>query len=476
MAEQLGITAKKEDNFSEWYTQAITKAELIDYSSVSGCMVIRPYGYAIWEKIQSHLDGEFKKRGVKNAYFPLFIPETLLTKEAEHVEGFAPEVAWVTHGGDSELAERLAIRPTSETIMYESYAKWIRSHRDLPLLINQWCNVVRWEFKHPVPFLRTREFLWQEGHTAHATKEGASAEAADILEVYANAFSEVFAVPMWKGQKSAKEKFAGADYTLSVETLFPNGKAIQGATSHFLGQNFAKAFGIEFLDDKEQRQHVWQNSWGFSTRSIGIMIGVHGDDKGLVLPPKAAPIPVVVVPIVFAKKPEASEKILSLAKKLASSNSWELDDREGYSPGFKFNEWELKGVPVRVEIGPRDLESDSVTLVRRDTGEKEQVAVKDAPKRVLALLDDIQASLLKKREEWLSGQVVDVSSVEDLKKVVSKGKIGRAPWCGSPESEERIKAATGAKSLNGELSGGAGACFEDPDCKAIGVFLFGKSY
>ncbi len=474
MAQELGVTVKKDEDFSEWYTQVIQKAELIDYSSVSGCMVIRPYAFAVWEKLQAFLDGEFKKRGVQNAYFPLLIPEHLLSKEQEHVEGFAPEVAWVTQGGNSKLPERLAIRPTSETIMYESYAKWIRSHRDLPLLINQWVNVVRWEFKHPVPFLRTREFLWQEGHTAHATEESAREEAWHILSVYKRAFEELLCVPMWDGVKSEREKFAGAQQTLSIETLFPNGKAIQGATSHMLGQHFSKAFDITFLDADEKRQYVWQNSWGFSTRSIGVMIGVLGDDKGLVLPPAVAPIPVVVVPIVFTKKPEESAKVLDAARKLASENGWRLDDREGYSPGFKFHEWELKGVPVRVELGPKDLVAGVATLVRRDTSAKEQVKLADVKARVAALLSEMQSSLLEKQRKRLSSCIVDVSSLDELKKAIADGKVGRAAWSGAPDSEERIKGATGAKSLNGVLDG-KGACFESGE-KAIGTFLFAKSY
>ncbi|PIN69915.1 proline--tRNA ligase, partial [Candidatus Woesearchaeota archaeon CG11_big_fil_rev_8_21_14_0_20_43_8] len=282
----LGITVKKSENTSEWYTQVIQKAELIEYTDVSGCIVFRPGSYEIWEKLQQYLDSRFSELGVRNAYFPLFIPESYLQKETDHVEGFTPEVAWVTHTGTSKLAERLAVRPTSETIMYPSYAKWIKSHRDLPLLLNQWCNVVRWEFKHPVPFLRTREFLWQEGHTAHATKEGADKEVRRILDIYADTFEKLVAVPVLKGIKSEKEKFAGADYTTSLECFLPNGKAIQGCTSHALGQNFAKVFDIKYLDENSEWKYVWQNSWGFTTRTIGIMILVHSDDKGLVIPPK----------------------------------------------------------------------------------------------------------------------------------------------------------------------------------------------
>lgn len=444
-----GITVKKSDDFSEWYTQVIQKAELIEYTKVSGCMVFRPYSYAIWEKIQSFLDEKFKAIGVKNAYFPMFIPESLLNKEKEHVKGFSPEVAWVTHAGDSKLAERLAIRPTSETIIYDTYKKWIRSYQDLPLLINQWCNVVRWEFKHPVPFLRTREFLWQEGHTVHATKESADKEVKVILDIYVKAFEEMYAVPMFKGTKSKKEKFAGADYTDSVETFFPDGKAIQGATSHMLGQNFSKSFGIIFTDENEKKQYAWQNSWGFSTRSIGIMIGIHGDDKGLVLPPKVAPIQVVIVPILFEKTKKEVLKKSNEIKKALSSLSVELDDREAYSPGWKFNQWEMKGVPIRMEIGPKDVEKKQVIVVRRDTGEKIFVKEKDLKKKVLEILDDIQKNLFDKAKKFISSKVVEVDKMVDFNKVIKAKKIAWAPWCGGVECEEWIKDKSGgAKSLN----------------------------
>ncbi|MBW3016354.1 proline--tRNA ligase, partial [Candidatus Woesearchaeota archaeon] len=334
-----GITVKKDENISEWYTQVIQKAELAEYTGVSGCMVLRPRAFAIWEKLQAFFDGEIKKLGVRNAYFPLLIPESLLKKEAEHVEGFAPEVAWVTMGGHSELNERLAIRPTSETIMYEAYSKWIRSYRDLPLLINQWCNVLRWEFKHPVPFLRGREFLWQEGHTVHADKKGAEKEVLVILELYKRVFEDLLAVPVIKGRKSDNEKFAGADYSTSVETFAPSGKAVQAATSHHLGQRFAKSFNISFLNEKGESCLPYQNSWGFSTRSIGAMVLYHGDDNGLVIPPKVAPLHVVFVPIMFE---DSKEKVVSkcheVAKHLEKTGvSVFVDDRDGYTPGWKFN-------------------------------------------------------------------------------------------------------------------------------------------
>ncbi|MBN2141777.1 proline--tRNA ligase [Candidatus Woesearchaeota archaeon] len=449
----MGITVKKADDFSEWYTQVIKKADLIDYGIVSGCMVIKPYGYAIWERIQAFLDSEFKKLGVKNAYFPMLIPESLLKKEQEHVEGFTPEVAWVTHAGESKLDERLAIRPTSETIMYDSYAKWIRSHRDLPLKINQWCNIIRWEFKHPMPFLRTREFLWQEGHTVFASRKEAEEEVLDILDLYARAFEEMYAVPVLKGTKSETEKFAGAVYTTSVETFMPNGKAIQGATSHFLGQNFSKAFDISFINQDEKRDFGWQNSWGFTTRSVGIMIAMHGDDKGLVLPPRIAPTQVVVVPILFSKNPEASEKVLSLARDVYSDLQKagirvELDDDAEKSPGFKFNSWELKGVPLRIEIGPKDVEKESVVFARRDTGTKESVPVTKAPAKVGELLGAIQKALFEKAKRFLQSKVVEAKDMYAVEKVIKDGGIALCSWCGSLECEEKAKDATGAKSLN----------------------------
>jgi len=447
--EDKGITVKKSENFSEWYTQVITKAELIEYTGVSGCMVLRPYSYEIWEKIKDFFDKEIKKLGVKNAYFPLLIPESLLTKEKEHVKGFSPEVAWVTHAGNSKLSERLAIRPTSETIMYDTYKKWIRSYQDLPLLINQWCNVVRWEFKHTVPFLRTREFLWQEGHTAHATKEGADTEVLIILDRYTKVFEELLAVPVLKGLKSEKEKFAGADYTTSVETIFPDGKAIQGGTSHALGQNFSKSFGITFTDEKEKRQHVWQNSWGFSTRSIGIMLAIHGDDKGLIMPPRVAPIQAVIVPIIFDKtKKEVLEKSNEIKGKLKNFLV-ELDAGENYSAGWKFHQWELKGVPLRIEVGPKDIEKKQVTIVRRDTGEKIAVKETDVAVKVKDLLEEIQTSLFSKAKKFLDENIVKTDDFETMKVAIKAKKFAFVPWCGKEECEGWIKDKTaGAKSLN----------------------------
>ncbi len=475
-----GLSASKEDSFSEWYTEVIQKSEMMDYSKVSGCMVMRPYSYSVWEGIQKFLDDEIKSRGVQNAYFPLFIPESLLEKEADHVEGFSPEVAWVTHSGDSELDERLAIRPTSETIMYDSYQKWIRSHNDLPLKLNQWCNVVRWEFKHPTPFLRTREFLWQEGHTCHASEESADEEVEDIIDLYKETFESLLAVPMLKGRKSEKEKFAGANYTLSVETMLPNGKAIQGATSHGLGQNFSESFDISFQDKDGENKFVWQNSWGFTTRSIGIMIMMHGDDRGLVMPPRIAPTQVVIVPILFSDSPAQNERVLEVCRQVEDeleSVRVELDDREGYTPGWKFNHWELKGVPLRIEIGPRDIEDDQVMFVRRDSGDKESVDVSKVEGRVQKVLEDIQEGLFERAEAMVEDMTVEVDSFESLKEAVSDGCMAVASWCGRERCEDFIKDETGGgKSLNiliGEKpSGSCVYCDREAEC----VARFAKSY
>lgn len=444
-----GITVKKTDDFSEWYTQIIQRADLIEYTDVSGCIIFRPYSYAIWESIQKYMDKLIKDRGVKNAYFPLFIPEKLLTKEKEHVEGFTPEVAWVTHAGDSKLNERLAVRPTSETIMYDAYSKWIRSHRDLPLKINQWCNVVRWEFKHPTPFLRNREFLWQEGHTAFAKKDEAELEAKDILvNVYAETLKNLLALPAILGKKSEAEKFAGADYSLSAELFLPNGKAIQGCTSHHLGQNFAKAFDISFLDENSKKQYVYQNSWGFTTRVIGIAIMMHSDDKGLVLSPRVAPIKSVIVPILFE---DTKEKVISKAREIQKilGDDTELDLREEYSPGWKFNEWEMKGVPIRIELGPKDLENDQAVVVRRDTGDKEFVKISDLKPAVDRLLDDIHNNLYHNAKNLLNDSASAAKTFDEFIKKIDDKKLVLAPFCNDPTCEEKIKEKTnGAKSIN----------------------------
>ncbi len=470
-----GLTVKKEKNFSEWYTQVIQKSEMGDYTKVSGAMVFRPNSYFIWEKIQEYINEELKKIDVKNVYFPSLIPESLLNKEIEHVKGFTPEVAWVTHAGKRKLKERLAIRPTSETIMYDSYKKWIRSHKDLPLKLNQWCNIIRWEFKHPVPFLRTREFLWQEGHNVFATKKEADKDTKQMIDLYEKIYKELLAVPVLKGKKSEKEKFAGAVYTLSIETQLPNGKAIQCCTSHNLGQNFSKVFDINFLNKNKKKQYAWQTSWGFTTRSIGILIAMHGDDKGLVLPPKVSPIQVVIVPIIFENnKKEILKKCEEIKNKLKSYRIY-LDDRTEYKPGWKFNEWELKGVPIRIEIGPRDIQKKQVILVRRDTSKKEEVKISLVNKKIKQTLEDIHKNLFKKATLFLRNNIVKARTESDINKIINNGKIAEIKWCGTKACEENIKFKTkGAKSLNiSEKTKGKCANCNKP---AEFVAYFGKSY
>lgn len=446
---QEGLTAKKDENFSEWYTQVILKSELADYSKVSGSIVLRPSSYFIWEKVQETMNKKIKSMGVKNAYFPLLIPESLLNKEKEHVEGFNPEVAWVTHAGNTKLNEKLAIRPTSETIMYDSYKKWIRSHNDLPLRLNQWCSVLRWEFKHPMPFLRTREFLWQEGHTVFATKYEAEKEVKQILNLYANIYENLLAIPVLKGKKSEKEKFAGADYTLSIESFLPSGKGIQCATSHLLGQNFAKAFGITFTNKQGKKEHAWQNSWGLSTRSIGIMIAMHSDNKGLVLPPKVAENKIVIVPIIFKDdEGQVLKKAKELQKKL-SKYSPIIDDRENYSVGKKFNEWELKGIPIRIEIGPKDIQNKQVMIKRRDLEEKKKTKITSLKKQIDLELEDMQKSLLEKARKFLEKSIVQSKNLKDTIQNIKKGKIVLVPLKGSKQTEDMLKHKTdGAKTLN----------------------------
>lgn len=374
----------------------------------------------------------------------MFIPESLLRKEAEHIEGFSPEVAWVTKAGDTELNEKLAIRPTSETIMYDSFAKWIRSWRDLPLLLNQWNSVVRWEFKHAKPFLRTREFLWQEGHTAHASKEDAEREVMQQLFEYVDLVENYMAIPVIAGKKTEKEKFAGAEYTTTVEAFMPDGKALQMATSHMLGQNFSKVFEIKFLDKDEKEKHVYTTSWGLSTRTIGAIVMAHGDDKGLVLPPRLAPTQIVVVPIVFKEnKEKVIEKAKEIIKKLKLKNySVEFDDRDGYTPGWKFNEWELKGIPLRIEIGPKDVEAEQVVLVRRDTNEKHAIKTKDLEKRTEQILDEIQENLFKKAKEYLSNSIVEVHNFADFTEAIKSKKMAKAMFCGDVSCEDLVKDKT----------------------------------
>ncbi len=444
----MGITVKKSKDFSEWYTQTVLKSCLADYAPVRGCMVFREHSYAIWERIQEIFNRKIKATGHRNVYFPLFIPESFLKREAEHFAGFTPEVAWVTMGGDTPLEEKLAIRPTSETVMYATYAKWVRSWRDLPILLNQWCSVVRWETSATKLFLRTREFLWQEGHTAHATKEEADKEVLEILQVYKEVMESFLAIPVLAGVKTDSEKFKGALYTTTLEAMMPDGKALQMGTSHQLGQNFSKVFDIKFLDQQERQQYAWQTSWGFSTRVIGALVMIHGDDKGLVLPPRVAPIQVVIVPIPYKDTDTQliQEKARELFDKLQESAvAVMLDNRTEYTPGWKFNEWELKGVPLRMEIGPRDVKHEQVVLVRRDTGKKIAVREQETLDVVIKMLEEIQKHMLNRAKKALEEKITPVETYAAFTKTLEdKGGFLRASWCGNSDCEERIKGETGA--------------------------------
>ncbi len=446
--QELSITVKKEDDLSEWYTQVITKADLIDYTKVSGCVVYKPNSYQIWEKIKDFVDGKFKKIGIKNAYFPLFIPESLLAKEEEHVEGFTPEVAWVTHTGSSELSERLAVRPTSETIMYDSYSKWIKSHRDLPLRLNQWNNVVRWEFKHSTPFLRSREFLWNEGHTVFATKEEANAEREQILDIYEETLKELMALYPIRGQKSENEKFAGAEGTYSLECFLPTGKAIQGPDFHHDGQNFAKAFEIEFLDKNQKKQYAYQNTFAITTRMLGVMIMTHSDNKGFVLPPRLAENKVVIVPLLFKGKEEGVLKVTEEIKNKLSKFNPILDDDRKESAGFKFNKWEIQGIPIRIEIGPRDLENGKILLVRRDILEKWEIGLDEVEQKIEEMLEMMHNDMFEKAKKFTEERIKVCETKEDFEKNLSKGNWPLVKWCGGIDCEEKIKEKYGAKSNN----------------------------
>jgi prolyl-tRNA synthetase len=443
-----GITVKKCDDFSEWYVQVVLKAELADYAPVKGCMIIRPDAYAVWEKIQEIVNQKIKATGHRNAYFPMFIPEGFLKREAEHFEGFTPEVAWITQGGNTPLEEKLAVRPTSETIMYEMYSKWIRSWRDLPLKINQWCNIVRWETKATKLFLRTREFLWQEGHTAHATPEDAEAEVMWALNMYKDVVESYLAIPVIIGVKSDSEKFAGANYTTALESIMPDGKALQMGTSHNLGQHFAKVFNVKYIGEDKVDHYVWQTSWGITTRLIGAMIMVHGDDKGLIMPPKVAPVQIVIIPIPFkGLEAEAiATKTKEVAERLRSRGiSVTLDDRQEYTPGWKFNQWEMKGVPLRVEIGPRDIKSGQCVMVRRDNCQKAFVKDADIVGTAEKLLQEIQDNMLAKAKTILADKTTTVQNYDELKLVLDgKGGFVKASWCGGAECEAKVKDETGA--------------------------------
>ncbi|MDE5913827.1 MAG: proline--tRNA ligase [Muribaculaceae bacterium] len=460
MAVELKDLTKRADNYSQWYNELVVKADLAEQSAVRGCMVIKPYGYAIWEKMQQQLDKMFKETGHVNAYFPLLIPKSFLSREAEHVEGFAKECAVVTHhrlmnapdgsgvvvDPDARLEEELIIRPTSETIIWNTYKNWITSYRDLPILVNQWANVMRWEMRTRM-FLRTAEFLWQEGHTAHATAEEAHAETVKMLNVYGEFAEKYMAVPVVKGVKSANERFAGALETYTIEAMMQDGKALQSGTSHFLGQNFAKAFDVKFVNKQNQLEYVWASSWGVSTRLMGALIMTHSDDNGLVLPPHLAPIQVVIVPIYKndAQRDEITEKVSPIIDALrAKGISVKYDDADNRRPGFKFADYELKGVPVRLAIGARDLANGTVEIMRRDTLEKETDALDTITERIPALLEEIQENIyqkaLKRREE----RTVKVDNYEDFKAAIEGGNFVLAHWDGSPETEDRIKEETKA--------------------------------
>ena len=451
---------KRSENYSQWYNDLVVKADLAEQSPVRGCMVIKPYGYAIWEKMQRTLDDMFKETGAVNAYFPLFIPKSFFSREAEHVAGFAKECAVVTHhrlmndpagkgvvvDPEAKLEEELIVRPTSETIIWSTYKNWIKSWRDLPIMCNQWANVVRWEMRTRL-FLRTAEFLWQEGHTAHATAEEAIQEAERMVQVYAKFAREYMALPVIVGHKSPNERFAGALDTLTIEGMMQDGKALQAGTSHFLGQNFAKSFDVQYTDKEGQMQYVWATSWGVSTRLMGAIVMAHGDDNGLVLPPKLAPIQVVMVPI-FKTEEEQSrilEKMTELKKALeAEGHSVKIDDRDNLRPGFKFAEWELKGVPVRLAMGPRDLDNGTVEVHRRDTLEKQTVALEGLDKSIASLLDDIQANIYKKAFDFREANVEKCDSWDEFKEKIGTGKFLLCHWDGTAETEQAIKDATKA--------------------------------
>ena len=434
-----------DEDFAQWYTDIVLKAELADYTSVKGFIAIRPYGYEIWENIQKYADNKFKEYGVKNVSMPALIPENLLNKEKDHVEGFAPEVAWVTKGGEEELEERLCVRPTSETVFSTMYSKWLSSWRDLPYLYNQWCNVLRWE-KETRPFLRSREFLWQEGHTIHETEEEAKKFTLDMLDVYADVIENLLAIPVLKGQKTKKEQFAGAEATYTVETLMHDGRALQGGTSHYFGQNFTKAFEVKFQNKEGEQEYAYQTSWGISTRLIGAVIMAHGDNRGLKLPPKVAPIQVAIVPIAQQKE-NVLEENKKLNEKLSKKFRTKLDDRDNYSVGYKFNDWEMRGVPVRLEMGPRDIENEQVTLVRRDNQEKIIVKIDEVEEKISELLEDIQKSMYEACKQRLKEKTTIALNMEELKKNLDENQgYVKTMWCGNRECEDKVKELTGAPS------------------------------
>jgi len=445
--QDVGITVSKKDDFSEWYTQVVLKAKLADYAPVKGLIVLRPDGYSIWESLRSTFDKKFARNGIRNGFLPILIPESLLGKEKKHFAGFNPEVFWVTHSGTNKIGERLALRPTSETLAYTLYSKWIQSWRDLPLKINFWNTALRAEIKATKPFLRTSEFLWQEGHTVHSTKEEAEKEVMKILDIYKNTVEEELAIPVITGRKSEKEKFVGAEYTTTMESIMPDGKALQMGTSHFLAQNFSKPFEVKFADKDNVEHFAWQTSWGVSWRLIGAMIMAHGDDKGLVLPPKVAPMQVVIIPIF--KNKEGENKVIPKVKEITDVLELKeirvhVDNREGLSPGYKFNDWELKGVPLRIEIGPKDIEKQSIVLAKRYNLEKISLSLTEIEK-IPMILDEIQTEMLKKAKEESKINTSNISNYTEFKSKIEKGGFFNSPWCGKLECEDKIKEETGAE-------------------------------
>ena len=474
------ITPRSED-YAKWYTQVIRQAEMADYAPVRGCMVIRPYGYALWENVKEQLDIRFKATGHQNAAFPLFIPMSFIEKEAEHVEGFKPELAVVTHGGGKKLEEPLVVRPTSETIIGYMYSQWIQSYRDLPVLINQWANVVRWELR-PRLFLRTMEFFWQEGHTAHATHEEAEEETLRILDIYTDFAVNEAAIPVIPGRKSDSEKFPGALTSYTIEAMMGDKRALQAGTSHDLGQNFAKVFEIQYLDANQKQQHCWTTSWGVSTRMIGAIIMTHGDDQGLVMPPRLAPTQLVIIPIVpknnDAAKQIVTQNVDAICETLGSIR-YHVDDRYEYSPGWRFNEWELKGVPLRIEIGPRDIENEQVVFARRDIPGKEGktfIPIADVAETATQMLDTIQAGMLKRATEFRDANTFEPTNYDSFKEVIENG-FARAWWCGNAECEDQVKAETQAtiRCIPMDQPGGEGECIVC-GTQAKEITIFSRAY
>ena len=471
----LGITVKKEEDINEWYSQVMLKSGFADYAPVKGCMIIRPLAYSCWELLMDFFNKEIRKKNVQNAYFPMFIPESFFFKEAKHAEGFKPEVAWIQN--KDEKQERLAIRPTSETIMYDSYSRWIRSHRDLPLKINQWCNICRWEVQDVKLFMRSREFLWQEGHCVYSNEEECENEALDYLELYRKVAEELLAVPVIKGEKTSKERFAGAKKTFTIEGYMPDGKALQMGTSHNLGQGFAKAFDISYMDKDEQKKYPWQNSWGISTRMLGALVMVHSDNNGLVLPPNIALNKLVIVPIF---KADNKEKVLEFANKIKEDliDFYPLiDERDGYSIGWKFSDWELKGVPLRIEIGPRDIENNQIVCVRRDNKEKIILKINELNK-IKEILDNIQSDLFNKAKKHMDENIVFVENEKDFSNAIEKRKLVKTYFCCDEEIEDEIKGKYFATSrcipLNDSLPKDAKCFYTNKEAKA--VVIFGKNY